>query len=120
METDLTSRPERREDLPGWYAAALLDQSRSGLSMTDYAGELGVTAATLYQWRRRLAAEVEVDAEFETPTSLGLIEVCVSDDMPAEQGAPLVVRLRSGRCVEVPPRFRDADLIRLIELLDRC
>ncbi len=118
METNVTARPERREDLPAWYAAALADQAHRGLSMTDYADELGVTPATLYQWRRRLSAEVE--PEFETPASLGLIEVCVEGAAPTEPGAPIVVRLGRGRYVEVPPRFEDDDLIRLIELLERC
>lgn len=116
MDIDLKRRPECREDLPGWYAAALADHAHSGLSMADYAEELGVTPATLYQWRRRLAAE----AELETPASLGLIEVRVDGCAPSGPGAPLVVRLASGRSVEVPQQFEDDDLLRLIELLERC
>ena len=41
---DLSHRPRSREKLAGWYAAALDDQASSGLSVAEYAAELGVTA----------------------------------------------------------------------------
>jgi len=86
--------------------------------MADYAVELGVAAATLYQWKRRLSADDL--AEFETPRSLGLVEVSIEDPPLAVASGPIVVRLGRGRCVELPSRFDDEDLIRLIEVLESC
>lgn len=117
MNINLKVRPESREDLPAWYAAALSEQAGSGLSMADYANELGIAPATLYQWKRRLSADD--DAEFETPRSLGLVEVHV-EGVSDEAGGPIVVRLGRGRCVEVPRRFDDEDLLRIVELLESC
>ena len=118
QDIDLTVRPQSRDELAGWYAAALEDQAGSGLSMADYADELGVTAATLYQWRRRLSADDA--AEFETPGSLGLVEVAIEGRPSAGAVGPIVVRLGHGRCVELPRRFDDDDLIRLLEILESC
>lgn len=112
---DLQERPERREELAGWYAELLEAQASSGLSMADYAAEVGVTAGTLYQWKRRLADY----AEFETPRSLGLVEVSVKRGPSERTASPFVVRL-GDRCVEVPQQFDDEDLIRLIGVLESC
>jgi transcriptional regulator with XRE-family HTH domain len=53
QDIDLTVRPQSRDELTAWYTAALEDQARSGQSMADYAEDLGVAPATLYQWKRR-------------------------------------------------------------------
>ncbi len=64
METiELSARPRNRDDLAAWYAAALEDQVASGLSVAEYAGLIGVTATTLYEWRRRLAVASSMKPE---------------------------------------------------------
>ncbi len=118
QDIDLNERPRGRAHLADWYAAALADQASRGLSIAEYADELGVTPTTLYQWRRRLSAEDA--AEFETPRSHGLVEVPLEDPPSDGKEAPIVVRLNSGRYVELPRRFDDADLIRLIAILESC
>ena len=121
QNTDQKGRPQSRDALAGWYAAALKEQACSGLSMAEYADELGVASTTLYQWKRRLC--VEDHAEFETPASFGLVEVSVEDRSSArssDDAGHLVVRVGEGRCVEVPPRFDDAELMRLITVLESC
>ncbi len=118
QDIDLTERPRSRGDLAAWYAAALEDQAASGLSLPGYADELGVTATTLYQWKRRLSAED--GGEFETSRSLGLVEVSLDDRERAGDSVPFVVRLGHDRCVEVPRRFDDQDLIRLVGILESC
>ncbi len=40
---DLSERPRCREDLAAWYITALEEQETSGLSVSDYAGLVGVT-----------------------------------------------------------------------------
>ncbi|MCP5039936.1 MAG: hypothetical protein GY944_02830 [bacterium] len=84
--------------------------------MAEYADQLGVAPATLYQWNRRLSSEA---AEFETPVSMGLVEVAIGERPSDSTTEPIVVRL-GNRCVELPRRFDDEDLIRLIEILEAC
>jgi transposase-like protein len=117
---DINGRPRSRGELPGWYSAALEEQAASGLSMTEYADRLGVAAATLYQWKRRLSADDEGSAELETPRSLGLVEVSLESHRSIGREENFVVRLGNGRLVEVPQRFEDSDLIRLLEVLEAC
>ena len=116
---DLSERPGSRDELASWYAAALDEQAVSGLSVAEYAEEIGVTATTLYQWRRRLAPNIEVD---HRPTSIpaGLVEVTVESEVVEPDAAcTFVVRL-GARSVEVPPAFDDASLRRLVTLLESC
>ncbi len=121
MDTiDLNERPQSRDELAVWYTAALDEQASGGLSMAEYAEELGVTATTLYQWKRRLSAEEEDRAEYETPSSMGLVEVSLEGPSSSDNAENFVVRLDDGRCVEVPQRFNDAGLIRLLQLLESC
>ena len=118
MQTiDLNDKPRSGAGLASWYAGALEVQSSSGLSMAEFADEIGVSVATLYQWKRRLSPDDH--AEFETPRSLGLVEVSLPGRPQTESG-PVVVRLSSGRYLEVPRRFDDDDLIRLVQLLESC
>ena len=116
---DLSHRPRSREELAGWYATALDDQASSGLSVAEYATGLGVTAATLYQWRRRLAAQDTV--ELDRPDSFGLIEVMPdSTPGPDETESTLVVRLGRDREIDVPREFDAGDLRRLVTVLESC
>jgi hypothetical protein len=110
---DLGERPTTRKELAAWYEAALEDQSQSGLSVSDYAGRIGVTATTLYWWRRRLGQRGGV----RDPVSL--VEVAVAG--PEGGGEALVVRLSDGRrSIEVPRGFDDNDLRRLVTVLESC
>jgi transposase-like protein len=88
------------------------------MSIADYAEELGVTAATLYSWRRRLGGALAEAAPVTDP--LGLIEVKVSRSTSAQPSPDLVVSLASGREVRVPDGFDAASLRRLIEVLESC
>ena len=117
---NINKRPRSRTELPDWYSAVLDDQANSGLSMAEYADELGLTPATLYQWKRRLSEDEEDRAEFETPSSMGLVEVAVEGLPSTGRQEPLIIRLGRNRFVEVPRRFDDADLIRLLEILEAC
>ena len=118
-ELDLTERPRSRADLPRWYAAVLKDQEASGLSVAGYAEEVGVTAVTLYQWRRRLSSRGLVDQS--RGGRAGLIEVTVAKATHrADPDARFIVRLGNGRDIEVPRGFDDAELQRLIPVVESC
>ncbi len=117
-QIDLTRRPQGRKDLAEWYAAALEEQESSGMSVADFADELGVSPATLYLWKRRFAAEKPRAPG--SPCLTGLIEVFrKTEPLPAAADA-VVIRLGSGRCIEVPKHFDDRDLVRLVEILESC
>ena len=91
-------------------------QAASGLSVTDYAELIGVTAATLYQWRRRLAA-----AGDDAPAPGNLVEVTIARPTASISSSNLLVRIGNGRrSIEVPRDFEANDLRRLIAVLESC
>jgi hypothetical protein len=113
---DLEERPSSRDELAGWYAAALDAQSRSGLSVTGYAEQIGVTAATLYQWRRRLASSAAVG-----PSRAKLVEVTIASPNREVARTAVVVRICDGRrSIDVPRGFDSDELCRLITTLESC
>ena len=117
---NLGERPTGRSDLEGWYSAALTAQERSGLSVTEYAHELGVTASTLYRWQRRLRGQGENEDLAATP--FGLVEVGLRVDgahAPVESEG-LVVRVGGDRRIEVPRGFDGDHLRRLVTVLESC
>jgi len=112
---ELGERPARREDLTAWYESALDLQARSGLSVTDFAARAGVSAWTLYEWRRRLSRAAD---QHEAPPPR-LVEVAVVQETPGASSR-LSVHLRNGHRVDVPSGFDTADLHRLIGVLESC
>lgn len=118
-DIDLTERPRNRGELAEWYAAALAQQEDSGVSVADFAAGLGVTAATLYQWRRRLAAGGN-HPPVARPAPAGLVEVTVGRDVCTSSSDPFVVRLGPHRDIEVPRSFDASDLRRLVVALESC
>ena len=109
----LGERPSLGEDLAAWYRAALEQQADSGLSMAEFASRAGVSAWTLYDWTRRLAAPSVGGA------SPRLVEVDVVPMAPSG-GMHLTVFLRSGRQIEVPAGLDVSGLRRLIGVLESC
>lgn len=107
-------RPARREDLAAWYRAVLERQAESGLSVTDFAASAGVSAWTLYDWRRRLAG-----SDGDRGAAPRLVEVTVVPT-PAPTGTGIRVRLRSGHRLDVRAGFDDHELRRLIGVLESC
>jgi hypothetical protein len=112
---DLGERPTSRSELAAWYSAALDAQAASGLSVTDYAEQIGVPAVTLYQWRRRLDS-----ATRDGQDHARLVEVTVT--RPAASNSDgMVVRVCEGRrSIEVPRGFAGDDLRRLVAVLESC
>lgn len=116
---DLSERPTGREDLAGWYSAALSAQARSGLSITEYAPCIGVAAATLYQWRRRLSVSAADHAGVSNPSNL--VEVTIARPIGSSRAGGLIVRVGDdGRSIEVPRGFDAEDLRRLVAVLESC
>ena len=104
----------RRGDLAAWYRALLARQAESGLSVTDFAATAGVSAWTLYGWRRRLAGNA--GCQDDPPR---LVEVSVVPT-PTPMSTGMRVELRSGHCLDVRAGFDDHELRRLIGVLESC
>jgi hypothetical protein len=78
---------------------------------------LGLTAATLYQWRRRLA---NPPPDAGQPCSSGLIQVSLARDASSGEPPSFVVHLAGNRCVEIPVDFDGEALQRLVSVLETC
>lgn len=98
------------EELAAYYAGLLEEQAVSGQSVTDFAEEAGVSAGTLYSWRRRLRSQSEGARLLE----VDLVEVPV--ETREERLALQVGRFR----IEVPSDFDEGALARLVRSLERC
>jgi transposase-like protein len=101
-------------DLAKYYQELLEEQARSGLSVTEFAEGVGVSAATLYLWRRRLAGSAN-RAEVGD-----LLEVQVTDDESGGRGRPMVLAIDGRLRIELEADFDAGALERLLRLLSRC
>lgn len=90
----------------------LEDLDGSGMSVAAFARERGVTAWTIYSWRRQKRAREHEDGSAE------FIRVRV---MPKSEGpAPFEVDLRDGVRVHVRAGFDEIELRRLLGVLASC
>ncbi len=119
----IKSRPTERSGLAAWYQAVLAEQARSGVSVDEAASVVGVTATTLYAWRRRLGPPAPAP-DLPAP---GLVRVRVrrspeSAPLETEKSpkAGILLHLGAGRSVEVASSFDVDALRRLIGALESC
>lgn len=85
--------------------------------MREFAEEAGLSAWTLYDWRRRLLSRPGTEAK---PSPPKLIEVVLAEPEQAV-AVGLVVRLSNSRHrIEAPPGFDGDELRRLVEVLESC
>ena len=113
------ARPTSRADLAEWYAAILEQQAASGLSVTAFAEQVGLSAWTLYDWRRRLSWS-ESPGHGCLRAEPKLIEVAIAQPGPVHD-APMVVRLGDGRrSIAIAPGFDSGELRRLVAVLESC
>ena len=96
----------------------------SGLSANEFAAELGVNAATLAQWKYRLAAEARAAMPSEVtlaPAALSFVEVnAEAEPVAAERSAAqstFDVVLLNGITVRVPSQFDAAALRRVVDVM---
>jgi transposase-like protein len=112
-----TARALSGSDLAEHYRALLAEQARSELSVTEFAGEVGLSAATLYAWRRRLSGSRAQDRE----PGRELLEVQIADgERPAARPSPVVLTVDGRLRIELEADFDDGALERLLRLLSRC
>ena len=90
----------------------LAEQRASGLSVAAFARERGLSAWTLYDWRRRLGEQAVPQEKPE------FVQVMVAPS--ASRASTIAVELEAGMRVHVPAGFDAAELRRLLEVLASC
>lgn len=94
--------------------ALLAEQEKSGLSVARFARERGISAWSLYEWRRRLRKEGGRGAR----RSQRFVQVRVVGE-PAGPST-IAVELPAGARVHVPRGFDEDELRRLLGVLESC
>jgi len=92
----------------------LAELSESGLSVAAFARDRGVSAWTIYSWRRQERERGQVEEDEPAP----FIQVKVAPNREAP--APLAIELRDGLRVHVPTGFDEHELRRLLNVLSSC
>lgn len=95
--------------------SVLRELERSGLGVTEFARQRGISPGTLGWWRHVLRQRGRGEAR-EAPDERGFVEVVV--DGGAAATSTFEVVLRSGSTVRVPSDFDAAALRRLIATLE--
>lgn len=114
---EIGERPSSRGELASWYASILERQAASGLSVTEFAAQTGVSAWTLYDWRRRLAPAATSEP-MTAPAKLIEVTLAERETIP---DTGMIVRLGAGRrSIVVPSGFDGDDLRRLVAVLESC
>jgi hypothetical protein len=93
----------------------LSELERSGESVKAFAKRQGVSAWTIYQWRRRYGSR---PAGHKRPTKSGFIAVKVPDK--ANSAVSFEVVVGGATTLRVPMGFDEAELTRLIRVLRAC
>jgi hypothetical protein len=98
----------------------------SGLTMKEFAEELGVNVHTLNGWKWKLASEARLKASLRTAvTPASFVEVTATTRHEEHSAADIEVErfelvLRSGVRVRIPLRFESAALRQLVTALEGC
>jgi transposase-like protein len=114
------THPTSGTTLSDHYASLLAAQESSGLSMQRFAALHGVSACTLYMWRRRLSAAASGAAD-DAPR-LVAVDV-VGSVRPAEVGTAddrYEIQLANGLSLRVPTDFVAARVAELVSTLRTC
>jgi transposase-like protein len=100
----------------------------SGLTLKEFAAEIGVNANTLAGWRWRIQNEAKRAAAGARPSSPAFLEIVAAPreeagsehiETPArERGEPFELVLRGGHRVRIPLHFDPGALRRLVHALE--
>ncbi len=116
FDSPASSRPD--QDLAAHYSRLLTKQAASPLTMREFAALHGVSACTLYSWRRRLAALD--DGSESTTGKFVAVDVVGSAREPDSTPVGYEVLLTNGVRLRVPPGFTASRVAELLEVIRSC
>lgn len=99
-------------DRATYYEELLDEQAESGLSVAEFAEEAGVSAATLYAWRRRLRGQGRTPKVLEVDV--------VDEESAASRSQAVTLHVDDRFRIELSGDFDEGALVRLLRVLDRC
>ena len=111
----------RKRDEERWryWRRVLEDHRSSGLSIAAFCRERGLSQASFYSWRHKIAASPAEHGSTEnrsgSPSSSRPLFVSVPLTDSVRQGEPFGVQLRNGIRVSVPPQFDETALANLLQ-----
>ncbi len=108
-------RAARTADLESHYSQLLASHASSGLSLRRFAALHGVSAWTLYGWRRRLSSKSTITPIAEPQ----LIAVDVTRAQPGS-ASTYEIALPGGACLRLPRDFEACRVAELLEVLRPC
>jgi transposase-like protein len=103
-----------RDGLASHYADLLSKQEASHLSMREFAAQHGVSACTLYQWKRRLSSDP--NAERGEVGSLVAVDVIKPADAPT-RAESYELSFANGISLRLPRDFEVARVGELVALV---
>jgi transposase len=111
---------ERRRFWPDDLKLSILREvGVGGATVTDVAGRHDVTRQHIYQWRRQLKDKGlwpdPVGTEF---LALDVPEFSVASKPAPANSAPAEISFANGRTLRCPPGMAEADIMRLIRLVE--
>lgn len=111
-----TGRRARTAALESRYSALLTQHATSGLSLRRFAALHGVSAWTLYGWRRRLATRPSIPPLPEP--QLVAVDVVGVQHRPPATGYEIA--LPGGTCLRLPRDFEARRVAELLAALRPC
>lgn len=122
MKTELEGS-EPGFDRAGYYRGLLAEQKESGQSLKSFAASRGVSAWTLYGWRRRLGLGGKGKrrrGSKRAEAKGSLLAVKVLGGVPIGEQYSFEVLVRGERRIRVRGGFDADELGRLIALIEKC
>ena len=110
----------RGEEARAHYARLLDEQETSGLTVVSFAAERGLSAATLYMWRRRLgrsAGPTRRVADREENLGFVSVEVLGSGEGNSAASKGYELELVDGRRLRIPSDYDREALSTLMSIL---
>src|SRR5262245_32932813 len=117
------SVPERPKTPTEWRQV-ITRWEQSGLSMTAFAAQIGMSNSAVSYWKKRFERETprEDSALNKVPPAFVPVTLVTEPKgktpvADARMGAVFELLLRDGRTLRIPPDFESASLVRLLTVL---
>lgn len=112
--------PEHRPDsgLAAHYTRLLSEHTASGLSLSEFAAQRGISVTSLYRWRRRLESPQADDIVGDDSNTL--LAVDVIGHAPTAASSPYEIALANGIVLRLSHDFVPERVAALLTLVRVC